>query len=111
VLNGKDKGTDMNFGDADDLRSGRVVVNERDTVSQAIVDKLPSRRFSLEGLGTDSAETGVSAVGGDVDGDGRCDTSSILKANEELAIPQRVRKVEEDRDCVLIHGRVVGLSS
>jgi hypothetical protein len=110
VLDGKHERTNVNLGDTDDLRSGRIMVDEGNSVSEAVVDKLLCRRFSLEGFGPNCAETGVGAISGDVDGDSGCDTSSILEADEELAIPQRVCKVEEDGDCMHIHGRVVGLS-
>jgi len=87
VLDGKDESTEMNFRDTDDLRSGCIVVDERDSVGQAVVDELLSGRFPLEGLGPNSAKARVRAIGDDVNSDERGNTSLILETDEELLVP------------------------
>jgi len=111
VLNGEDEGTEMNFRDADDLGSGRIVVDERDSIGQAVVDELLSGWFPLEGFGSNSAEAGVRAVGDNVDGNERGDTSLVLETDEELLVPEGVGEIEEDGDRMTVHGRMVSLRS
>lgn len=87
VLDGKDESTEMLLRDADDLRRRRIVVDERNTISQAVIDELLGGRFSLIGLSTNRAKARVSAISGDVDGDDGSGASRVLEAYEELLVP------------------------
>lgn len=87
------------------------MVNEGDSVGQAVIDELLSGRFSLMGFSTNRAKARIGAIGGDVDSDDGRGASRILKAYEELLIPERVREIEENRNRVTVHGGVVSLSS